>query len=172
MKTKLILTVFGILSYNVFAQGLGTVQTTNPALSEHFQIQVPIDKNSFTCEVFYESYYSEITYANNEFLSELGEGMSHYKATYYSDDPRSYFSKCELHKQLLDDAEAHGDLVDADVEVTRYESRTITDCRGGSWGGCHTPVYAWVPATKVVLTFPNGLQLISRGCGEILGCLD
>jgi hypothetical protein len=172
MKTKLIIMVCGILSYHILAQGLGTVEAPNLPLSNRFQTQIPIDKNSFTCEVFYESYYSKITYVNNDFLSELGEGMLHYRATYYSDDPRSYFSKCELHAQILDDAEAHGDLVDADVEVTRYESRTIIGCEGGSWGGCHTPIYRWVPATKVVITFQNGLELTSRGCGEILGCRD
>ena len=149
-----------------------TVQSEDYPPPKHIQTQVPIDRNSFTCEIHYESYYAEVTYINNKFLSELGEGMRHYRATYRNDYPRSYFSECERHVQIFDDAEANGGLVDADVDVTWYESRTIVGCEGGSWGGCHTPIYAWVPATEVVLTFKNGLKLISRGCGATSGCWD
>lgn len=159
-----------ILSCNLLAQG--AIQAVDFPGPKHFQIQVPIDENSFKCEVKYEDYYSDISYFNPELLVNLGEGMRHHTATYRSRDPRSYFSKCDLHKQILEDAAAQDGQVEVDVDVNWYESRTIRDCMGGSWGGCHTPVYAWVPATKVVLTFRNGLQLTSRECEELLGCRD
>ena len=161
-----------VISYNLLAQGTGTVQVVNFPDPKHFQIQVPIDANSFACEVKYEEYYSEISYFNPELLRTLGEGMLHMTATYLSRDPRSYFSKCDLHTQILEDAAAHGNMVSVDVDVTWHEMRTIVRCEGGSWGGCTRPIFAWVPATEVVLTFQNGLQLTSRECGELMGCRD
>lgn len=139
---------------------------------DYFQTQIPIDKNSFTCQVHYESYFSEISLVNHEFLSELGEGMKHYNATYLNKNPTSFFSTCDLHQEIIDDAQAHDGWIAAHVEVIRYESRTIVDCEGGGFGGCTQPVYELVPATKIIIIFPNGLELTSRGCGALAGCWD
>ena len=162
--------IIGLILANFL--GIPSVMAVSLPQSENFETQIPIEINSFTCEVFYESYYSETSYFNPELLSTLGEGMRHFYATYLDRSPRSYFRHCDLHREILEDAEAHGGMVAVDVAITRYESRTIVGCEGGSWGGCHSPIYQWVPATEVVLTFQNGLKLSSRGCGAILGCRD
>ena len=150
-----------------------TVQGMSLLCPENFQTQLSIDRSSFTCEVFYESYYSEISYINYEFLGNLVEGMTHWKATHLSRDPRSYFSKCDLHEQIIEDAELHNNLICANVDVIWYESQTIAGCaRDTACCGCIEPIYAWVPATEVVLTFQNGLELTSRECSASRGCRD
>ena len=70
-----------------------------------------INGSPFTSEIKYEEYYSEISYFNPELLKTIGEGILHMKATYLNKNPRSYFSMCDLHKQILDDAEAKGNMV-------------------------------------------------------------
>ena len=161
--------IIGLILANFL--GIPSVMAESFPRSEQSQIQIPIDINSFTCEVFYESYYSKTSYFNPELLSTLGEGMRHSYSDYLDRNPRSYFRHCDLHREIFEEAEAHGGMAAVGVEVTRYESRTVVDgCREGRWG-CY-PNYEWVPATKVVLTFQNGLELSSRGCGAIRGCLD